>query len=150
VRIYAFNSEEHADAGWESTVESTTIESQIPTGSDKVEFQEQEIDDLGDRAWATILSAETPDGETGYFRLVYVQDGPMLYTLSAIAGSADATAVTDDLARAIVERDPSNDEVRFNPDGSSNGGVWDLLPPTDHDALTGLIPFADSEHTPTE
>src|SRR5690606_15678499 len=136
--------------GWESTVESSAIESQVPTGSDKVEFEEQEIEGLGDRAWATVLAAETPEGETGHFRLVYVQDGARLYTLSAIAGSAEATTITDDLARDILDREPGDGEVRFNPDGSSTGGIWDLLPPPDADILDGLVAFADAEHTPGE
>lgn len=149
-RVYAFDTEEHASTGWESTVESTAIESEVPTGSDKVTFEEEEIDDLGDRAWVTILAAETPDGETGHFRMIYIQEGTMLYTVSAIAGSEDGTAIADDLAREMVDREPGDGEEAFSRDGTSTGGVWDLLPATGDDVLDGIIGFADSEHRPAE
>lgn len=145
VRIFQFDSEEHADAGWESTVESTAIETDVPMESDKVAYEEVEIADLGDRAWATTLAADTPEGDTGYFRLVYVQDGDRLYTLNAIAGSAEATLVTDDLAAFMVDAEPGEGEVRFSEDGTSTGGAWDLLPAADDEVLGGLQAFADAE-----
>lgn len=145
VRIYVFDSEAHADAGWESTVSSTAIESDVPMESDKVEYEEIEIEGLGDRAWATTLSAETPEGDTGYFRLVYVQDGERLYTLNAIAGSADATLATDDLAAYMVDAEPGDGEGQFSEDGTSTGGVWDLLPDADDEVLGGMEAFADAE-----
>lgn len=145
VRIYAFDTEENANGGWESTVESSTIESDIPTDSDKVQYEEAELDGLGDRAWVTTLAAETPEGDTGYFRLIYVQDGEYLYTLNAIAGSADATMITDDIAAYMVEQDPGDGDVTLNQDGSSTGGVWDLLPASDDDVLGDLVAFADAE-----
>lgn len=145
VRIYVFDSEAHADAGWESTVSSTAIESDVPMESDKVEYEEIEIEGLGDRAWATTLSAETPEGDTGHFRLVYVQDGDRLYTLNAIAGSADATLVTDELAAFMVEAEPGDGEAQFNDDGTSTGGVWELLPEAGDEILGGMEAFADAE-----
>ena len=145
VRIYRFDTEEHANGGWDATVESSTIESQIPTDSDKVQYEEAEIDDLGDRAWVTTLAAETPQGDTGFFRLIYVQEGAYLYTLNAIAGSEEATRVADDIAAYMVEQDPGDGDVAFDEDGSSTGGAWDLLPAGNDDVLGGLIAFADAE-----
>lgn len=145
VRIFAFDSEEHANAGWKSTVESTAIETDVPMESEKVVYEEVEIGDLGDRAWATTLSAETPEGDTGYFRLVYVQDGDRLYTLNAIAGSAEATLVTDELAAFLVDAEPGEGEARFSEDGTSTGGVWDLLPQAGDEVLGELEAFADAE-----
>jgi hypothetical protein len=145
VRIFQFDSEEHANAGWESTVESTAIEADVPAESDKVAYEEVDIADLGDRAWATTLAAETPEGDTGYFRLVYVQDGDRLYTLNAIAGSAEATLVTDELAAFMVDAEPGADEVQLAEDGTSTGGAWDLLPGADDELLGDLQAFADGE-----
>lgn len=145
VRIFQFDSEEHANAGWDSTVESTAIEADVPVDSDKVEYEEVDIADLGDRAWATTLAAETPEGDTGYFRLVYVQDGDRLYTLNAIAGSAEATLVTDAIAAFMVDAEPGEDATRLDEGGTSSGGVWDLLPGADDEVLGGLQAFADAE-----
>jgi hypothetical protein len=145
VRIYHFDSEAHADNGWESTVESTTIQDQLPEASDTVQFEEVDIDDLGDRAWATTLSAETPEGATGFFRLVYVQDGEMLYTLNAIAGSDEATMKADELAAYLVDAEPGDAEPVYSPDGTSTGGTWDLLPASDDDVLGDLIAYSDAE-----
>lgn len=145
VRIYVFDSEEHANAGWESTVNSTAIESDVPTESDKVAYEEIDIEGLGDRAWATTLSAETPQGDTGYFRLLYVQDGEMLYTLSAIAGSEEPTLVTDEIAAYMVDAEAGGGEAQLNEEGTSSGGVWDLLPPSDDPMLGDLVAFLDAE-----
>jgi hypothetical protein len=146
-RVYVFDTEENADARWDSTIESTIVESDIPSGSDNVEFEEAEIDDLGDRAWVTTLAATTPEGDTGYFRLLYVQEGTSLYVVSAIAGSDDATAIGDDIAREIVEREPGDGEGTFREDGTSTGGIWDIFPATGDDVLDGIIAFADYEVT---
>lgn len=145
VRIYQFDTEAHADNGWESTVESTTIRDQLPEASETVQFEEVDIDDLGDRAWATTLSAETPEGSTGFFRLVYVQDGEMLYTLNAIAGSDEATMKADELAAYLVDAEPGDSEPMFSPDGTSTGAVWDLLPADGDEILGDLVAYSDAE-----
>jgi len=145
VRVYQFDTEAHAGNGWKTTVEDSTIESEIPADSDKVTYEEADLDGLGDRARVTTLAAETPEGDTGYFRLIYVQDGAYLYTLNAIAGSADATLVVDDIGAFMVDQEPGSGDVAFNQDGTSTGGVWDLLPPSDSDILANLIAFADAE-----
>lgn len=144
-RVFAFDTEDHANAGWDATVNSTTIESQMPPSTEKVQYEEIEIEGLGDRAWATTIAAETPQGDTGYFRLVYVQDGAYLYTLSAIAGSAEPTLITDAFAEAMVAAEPGDGDAQFNADGSSTGGVWDLLPVQGDDTAGDLVAFADSE-----
>lgn len=144
-RIFAFDSETHANAGWDVTTNSTTIESQLPPSSEKVQYEEIELEGLGDRAWGVTIAAETPQGDTGYFRLVYVQDGAYLYTLSAIAGSAEPTLITDTFAEAMVAAEPGDGDAQFNPDGTSTGGVWDLLPRQGDDTAGELVAFADSE-----
>lgn len=144
-RIFVFDTEAHANAGWDATVNSTTIESQLPPSSEKVQYEEIEIESLGDRAWGVTIAAETPQGDTGYFRLVYVQDGAYLYTLSAIAGSAEPTLITDAFAKAMVDAEPGDGDVEFSPDGTSRGGVWDLMPVQGDDTAGELVAFADSE-----
>jgi len=146
-RVYLFDSQENADARWDSTIKSEIVESDIPTGSDNVEFEEAEVDDLGDRAFVTTLAATTPEGDTGYFRLLYVQEGTALYIVSAIAGSEEAIAIVDTIALEIVEREPGEGDGTFQEDGSSSGGVWDIFPATGDEVLDGLIAFADYEIT---
>lgn len=150
IRIYAFDSQENADAGWESAIESTAIESDVSVETHDIAFSEDEVEGMGDRAWVTTLSAEVSEGESGYFRLLYVQDGTMLYTLSTIADSGESTVITDDLARVMVEREPGDGEPEFSGDGTSTGGIWEILPPSDNEVLDGLIPFADFAQVPVD
>jgi hypothetical protein len=149
VHIFRFDTGQHAAATWQSLRESAVQQFQPAgdAGYEEIDVQEAEIEDLGDQAYAAWLSASPQEGGTAHYRVLYVQDGEYLYLLTALGGNEDATLRTDELARVIVDREPGSDDVSFNADGTSTGGLWDLFPPADDDVLENLFPVQDREVT---
>lgn len=149
--LFRFDNDGHAREAYEAVTEnpSEALLGGGESGEEGPEIEEAEIDDLGDRAYAIWLSAtHAEDGVTGHFRALYVQDGEFLLLVTAIAGTEDATAYADDIARVMTERDAGDGEAATSDDGTSTGGIWDKFPPAGDEAVEGLIPFRDT-FTPT-
>lgn len=147
VRVYLFDSSENAESTWATLVAAESIESDLPD-DDSVNYEKTEVEDIGDRATVLSLSAEMPEGETGAFRTMIVQQGSMIVTVTAIAGSVDAARVADDIAIAMIEREPGDGETEYEGMGGSTGGVWEVFLPADADELGDLQSYADKETRP--
>lgn len=145
--IFRFDTAEHAEATWQSLRDNAAQQMQLPAeaGIGEIEIKEEELENLGDRAHVVWLSANPEENVTGYFRAVYVQDGDLLYLITAIGGNEDATLRADDLARAIAEREAGAGPATFNPDGTSTGGLWDKFLDADSEVLDDLVSFEDEE-----
>lgn len=148
-RIFRFDSDDHAAAAWESLRDNAARQLQPAAGAglEAIEVNEETIGDLGDQAGVAWLSASPEENVTGYFRLVYVQDGDLLYVITAIAGNEEITHLADDLARTMAERDISDEPVNFNADGGSTGGLWEKFPPADEAPVQDIVAFRDAQST---
>lgn len=147
VRVYLFDSSENAESTWATLVAAESIESDLPDDN-SVNYEKTEVEDIGDRATVLSLSAEMPEGETGAFRTMIVQQGSMIVTVTAIAGSVDAARVADDIAIAMIEREPGDGASEYEGMGGSTGGVWEVFLPADADELGDLQSYADKETRP--
>lgn len=145
--VFRFDSADHAAAAWQSLREDGLEQFQPTADAGEVDVNEEERDDIGDQAYVIWLSANLEQGGAGYYRALYVQDGEFLYFLTAIAGNEQNTLVTDELAHAIVDREPGSGSANFDADGTSTGGLWDLLPDPDDDVVANLVPVQDREVT---
>jgi hypothetical protein len=145
VHLFHFDTADHAAAAWQSLRDNGLDQFQPAADAGEIEINEQELDDAGDQAYVVWLSAEIEEGNTGYYRALYVQDGELLYLLTAIAGNEQNTLVTEDIARVLIEREAGPGDVSFNPNGTSTGGLWDILPKEGDDVLQGLVPIEDRE-----
>lgn len=148
VHLFRFDSEGHAAASWESLTANATAP--LLTGVEVDDaapgFEEEAIHDIGDRAHGVWLSSTNDaDGVTGHFRLLYVQDGEYLILMTAIAGNEEASYLADDIARVMAEREAGTGEGTFDSEGGSTGGLWEKLPPADHDVIEELVPYRDTE-----
>jgi plasmid stabilization system protein ParE len=145
--IFRFGSAEQAASAWQSLRENAAQQMQLPAdaGVGKLDIKEEERENLGDQAYVVWLSANPEENVTGYFRAVYVQEGDLLYLITAIGGNEEATLRADDLARAIAEREAGSEAVTFNPDGTSTGGLWDKFPGSDDEVVEGLVAFQDEQ-----
>ena len=143
--IFRFDTAERAEAAWQSLRDNAAQQMQLPAagGIGEIEIKEEELENLGDRAHVVWLSANPEENVTGYFRAVYVQDGDLLYLITAIGGNEEATLRADDLAHAIAEREAGTGPATFNPDGTSTGGLWDKFPDADSEVLDNLVSFED-------
>jgi hypothetical protein len=101
------------------------------------------LDDLGDQAFSATLHTDSGDLET-YYRFVLVREDQYFFLLSALAGSADAAGIADNLARYVAdEGEEQGEQAIVVAEGGSSGGLWGFLPEADHDLLDGLVPITD-------
>ena len=83
------------------------------------------------------ISGETPTG------MLAVQDGNWMFIVITLG---DATpGIGDDIAKFMVDAEPSDAEVVFAEDGTSTGGFFDMLPQDDDPVLEGLLPVLDQD-----
>lgn len=148
-RVYLFDDVKNADSTWKTLVANESVEKDLPK-DDSVVYEKTELDDIGDRAMALHIEATMDNGEQGTFRTVITQRDAMIVTATVIAGSPEGAARADEIATAMIERDPSDTESVYDGLGSSTGGVWDVFLPADADELKGLTAYADKETRPAE
>lgn len=148
VRVYLFDSPENAESTWETLVAAESIESDLPADDESINYEKTDVDDIGDRATVLSLSADMPEGETGAFRTMIVQQDSMIVTVTAIAGSGDAAEIADAIASTMIERETGDGESEYDGMGGSTGGVWEIFLPTDADELGDLQAYADKETRP--
>lgn len=146
-RIYRFDTPEHAASAYDDMIINAGAQIAPPDQAASIEIHTEGIDELGDQAEVSWLQANPAEGVQGFFRVLHVQDGELVYLLTAIAGDDESTLITDDLARDIASREPGTSAASFNPDGSSTGGLWDLFPNPDAEIISDLVPFADDHFT---
>lgn len=148
-RVYLFEDTENADSTWKTLVANESVEKDLPK-DDSVVYEKTELDDIGDRAMALHIEAKMDNGEQGTFRTVITQRDAMIVTATVIAGSSKGAERADDIATAMIERDPSDSESKYDGLGNSSGGVWDVFLPADAAELKGLTAYADKETRPAE
>jgi hypothetical protein len=149
-RVYLFNSQENAESTWETLVAAESIEQDLPADDDSMVYEKTELENVGDRATVLSLSAEMDKGETGAFRTVVIQQDAMIVTVTAIASSVDAATVADDIAIAMIEREPADTESEYDGLGGSTGSVWEVFLPADAEELGDLTAYADKETRPVQ
>ena len=96
VRVYVFDSSDHADSTWDTLVANESVERDLPD-DDSVNYEKTELDDLGDRAMAINLEAELAEGDTGVFRTIIAQRDAMIVTANVVAGSPDGAQLADEM-----------------------------------------------------
>lgn len=137
-----FDSDDNASEAFGSFSESYSGELSGAEG-----MEASEIDDLGDNA--ALLSGEmTESGEAMATNMLLVQDGESLYLISVTGGEVDAgSQQVQDIAQHMLDGEIENEEVTFNEDGTSTGGVFDLMPDPEEDAelLSNLAPGMDMD-----
>lgn len=147
-RVYLFDSPDHAETTWDTLVAAESIEQDLPEDDDSVTYEKTELEDVGDRAMVLSLSAEMPEGDTGAFRTVIIQNETMIVTVTAIASSVEAAEAADVIAIAMSEREPADTEAEYDGLGGSTGGVWEIFLPVDAEELGDLQAYADKETRP--
>jgi hypothetical protein len=140
--VFQFESGETAEAGFDVLYE------QLQTGlfeedeAAELKIEESEVIDLGDEAMAITASGEE-EGEPYFSYGFFVRDGQHIFYLLSVSGSENGAQMAHDLAQSMVDAEPGDAEETFVEDGTSTGGIWDLLPAADDEALGGMIPQSD-------
>jgi hypothetical protein len=139
-----FDSDENAAAAYEiyRTQGIASLTSDMDVEGEEAVVTEQELD-LGDESYQVDMIATTEESE-GAVTVSFAREGNHVYLVSAISLDLESSALASDILDYMVnEAEPADGEGNFNEDGGSEGGLWDVFPPNDYPALTGLIPGGD-------
>ncbi len=139
---FTFDSEDNASKAVDLFSEGMTGETSGLEG-----MESSEIDDLGDKN--LLINGETDEaGEPMATNMLLVQDGTSMYMISVTGGELDAgTQQVQDIAQHMIDGEIETEEVTFSEDGTSTGGVFDLMPNIEEDAelLSNLAPSTDMD-----
>ncbi len=104
-----------------------------------------EIDDLGNQAVEYLGETEVDAETTSATSIIVVQDGEHIF-IAMILGGSDVSGATRDLAEYLIDAEIPDSEVMLNEDGTSTGGVYDIMPNKDNtDIVQGMVPFMDAD-----
>lgn len=143
-RVLTYDSADNATAAYDAAI-ANAIEQVRGMGVDmQRQVEEEDITDRGDAAHGLTLRS-TRDGLSGYIRFVFVRQDTTVFILAAIAGSDEGARISDRIAAAMLERAPGEGDAAFNADGTSSGGIWELLPPEGDPVLEGLVIIQDQQ-----
>lgn len=143
IMAYTFDSDDSADKFLD--LSKTQLE-EAAKSEDAAELGEVEIGELEDidkDGFSASIAME--DVGVGMYIIVFT-DGEtvfMITSMNADVETAKATAV--DTAKYVVDAEVKTDEVTFNEDGTSTGGVFDRMPAGGDDAVGGLQVESDTE-----
>lgn len=91
------------------------------------------------------VTVDMGDLGVGLTILMFI-DGDTVFAILAMDVTVDdAIAMTTDIANYLIDADVQDDEVIFNEDGTSTGGVFDRMPASGDEVVGGLEVEADSD-----
>lgn len=146
-RVYLFDDEASTKPVWETLVAVEVIEDTLGDAAGDTIVREN-LDNIGDQAVAISVSVDLQDNQTAVYRMVVAQRGAMIVTVTVIAGSEQTANLADSVATAMIARDPSTAIAKYDGNGGSTGGVWDVFLAKDAPELTGLTAYLDKETRP--
>ena len=150
VSVLEFDGEDNAGAAFTTLREffETNAEEELGIPAADITFEER--DDPGDASFVFEGSFADETSE-GYFRFVLVQDDEYVYYTGAVTSDEESAAIADDLATYVEDQDDdASGTGEFNEDGTSTGGLWDLLPAADDAMFEGLAVASDQIQYPVE
>lgn len=138
VQTVTFDTEENATTFVEAyQEESNRMLADAPEG----EMEVAEIDDLGENAFVLKIM---PGAEGKSTAIITFQDGVDAWVIEVRAVDIDAAlALATEYANFILDQDVDDEEVTFNEDGSSTGGVFDRMPAEGDEIPGGLKVIED-------
>lgn len=147
--ILDFDSADNAQKSMDMTGQAYAEEEE---SDEDIDLTTEEVKGLGDKA--IHYSGEVGlASQTMAFHILVIKDGKQLVIIQIMGGDLEEGAgQVRDIADFMMDAKAGTDEVSFNEDGSSTGGVFDRMPSTDDADLIGdLVPFMDvdlSEESP--
>lgn len=129
----------------EKYLDEMTAQIEEAMNDESVELGDVEIsDDLGDLDKdGLLITTSMEDYDSAIAVLVFV-DGDQLFQVTAMDSDLDtATTAVNDVAKSIVDAETETDDVTFNEDGTSTGGVYDRMPVAGDDTVADLPMVTD-------
>lgn len=98
-----------------------------------------DVDGIGDKAIEFTGEAQGME----YVMLMVADENYMF--LVVVLGEGLEEGAADDIAKYLVDAEPVDTEVAFNEDGTSTGGIYDMLPQEGDAEIEGFTPQMDMD-----
>ena len=140
-----FDSEDNAKAYVELSMDALdeAMESDPETmeGMEASELEGFDVDGI-------VVSMDMPDVGIAMTLILFV-DGDQVFQISATDADVETSRATaESLVEYVLDNEVQTEEVTFNEDGTSTGGVFDRMPAADHELVGDLTSVTDMELMP--
>lgn len=103
-----------------------------------------EDSDLGDDGYTITMDMTADVGIV--MEMAMFRDDNVVFNVIVTDGDLETAKDTSEKASEyILDTDSESDEVTFNADGTSTGGVFDRMPKVDHESVAGMTIQADTD-----
>ncbi|MCO5218186.1 MAG: hypothetical protein M9909_05020 [Thermomicrobiales bacterium] len=142
IMTYVFESDDTASDFFDMMKDQMTDELSAPSP----ELGQAEVSEVtGIDKDAMQVTVDMGDLGVGLTILMFI-DGDTVFAIMAMDATVDdATAMAIDIANYLIDAEVQDDEVTFNEDGTSIGGVFDRMPASGDEIVGGLQVESDSD-----
>ncbi|MCO5226437.1 MAG: hypothetical protein M9953_13950 [Thermomicrobiales bacterium] len=142
IMTYVFESDDTASDFFDMMKDQMTDELSAPS-PELGQAEMSEVTEI-DRD-AMQVTVDMGDLGVGLTILMFI-DGDTVFAIMAMDTTVDdATAMAIDIANYLIDTEVQDDEVTFNEDGTSTGGVFDRMPASGDEIVGGLQVESDSD-----
>lgn len=142
IMTYVFESDDTASDFFDMMKDQMTDELSAPS-PELGQAEMSEVTEI-DRD-AMQVTVDMGDLGVGLTILMFI-DGDTVFAIMAMDATVDdATAMAIDIANYLIDTEVQDDEVTFNEDGTSTGGVFDRMPASGDEIVGGLQVESDSD-----
>lgn len=139
VAVLEFDSEDNAEAAFGAIRDYFDSSAAAELGIDDADLTLEAFDDFGDNGYL-IEAGLADEDETAFFRYIIIHDDEYVYYGGAVSTDAEAAGLANDLVAYVDGQDDDASGLgEFNEDGTSTGGLWDLLPAADDEMIGDLV-----------
>lgn len=140
-----FDSEDNAQAYIDQNTEALEAAQQsgdeTMEGIEASELEGYDVDGL-------IVTMDMPDIGIAMTMIVFV-DGDQVFQITATDADVETSRTTaESVLEFVLDNEVQDEEVTFNEDGTSTGGVFDRMPTADHELVGDLTSVMDMELMP--
>lgn len=135
IQAYTFDSDDEAKDFYDLMMEQ--MESEL--AGELTDMGETEISDASEIDKDGVkITIDEGDLGVGMTMLIFV-DGDTVFSVMVMDADVEsATALSVDIANYIIDAEVEDENITFNEDGTSTGGVFDRMPASGDDAVGGL------------
>lgn len=137
-----FDSEDNAEAYFDDMLEQmNTAMEENPEATEDVEVADLEGFDVD----GVQITMDMPDLGIAATMNVFVDGNQVFQVMAMDSDQATASTLAEEVTQFVVDADSNDDDVTFNADGTSTGGVFERMPTADDEIVGDLTGVMDTE-----
>lgn len=137
-----FDSEDNAEAYLDDMLEQmNTAMEENPEATEDVEVADLEGFDVD----GVQITMDMPDLGIAATMNIFVDGNQVFQVMVMDSDQATASTLAEEVTQFVVDADSNDDDVTFNADGTSTGGVFERMPTADDEIVGDLTGVMDTE-----